>query len=46
MLAFVKVLGAALALAIVKLKAGLLVATKSVSIVGVRPISVQHALVS
>jgi hypothetical protein len=45
MLASVEVLGAALALAIVRLKASLLAATKSVSIAGARPISVQHALV-
>jgi hypothetical protein len=44
MLAFVKVLGAVLV--IVRLKASLLAATKSVSIIRVRPISVQHALVS
>jgi hypothetical protein len=43
MLASVEVLGAALA--IVGLKASLLAATESVGIVGVRPISVQHALV-
>jgi hypothetical protein len=40
MLAFVKVLGVMLALAIIRLKASLLVATKSVSIIEVRLIFV------